>query len=132
MNILDISTKLDSVGKRIRYLRTALGLNQNEFSVRYGAKSKMAASRWESDGAYPSIPVLIQMAEDGKVTLDWLLKGGPITISNGVFRVNDNQGGYTVGDLKAKEQKINNLEKNIYILEAQLELLKELVLKKGD
>lgn len=61
-------------GARIRSLRAALDISQTEFGRQIGVNRK-SVSEYENDNAYPRLMIVIAMAEELHVSLDWLLLG---------------------------------------------------------
>ena len=59
-------------GKRIRNLRIALGLSQEELAELSGV-SRQAVSRWENGSSYPKIEKLILLSRIYAVSLDYLM-----------------------------------------------------------
>ncbi len=60
------------VGKRIRAIRG--GMTQTDFARVLGVKKQNYISRYEH-GRIPSPGLLVKIAEQGKVSVDWLLTG---------------------------------------------------------
>jgi transcriptional regulator with XRE-family HTH domain len=61
-----------SVGQRIKLIRG--DLTQTEFAKILGIKKQNYISRYES-GRIPAHEILVKIAEQGGVTVDWLLTG---------------------------------------------------------
>ena len=66
---------MDTLGKKIKFIRDKLGLNQSQLAKELGLESAMAISKYESDQREPDISKLIKLSEIGGVSLDWLLTG---------------------------------------------------------
>lgn len=60
------------LGERLRILRKESNLNQAEFATKYSV-SDSAYWSYESNSRKPSYELLMQIADDYNVTLDWLL-----------------------------------------------------------
>ncbi len=60
------------LGEKIRALRLARGIRQEELGRRIGA-SKQSVSNWENGNILPSIDVLIRLADFFGVSTDYLL-----------------------------------------------------------
>jgi len=63
--------------EKLQQLRKKCGFSQEDLAERLSV-SRQAISKWESGSAYPEIEKLIQLSETFGVTLDSLMKGGPI------------------------------------------------------
>jgi len=66
--------QLKSIGKRIAYVRTVVGLSQEEFARKMD-KTKSVISHIESDRRTPSFDVIINMAELWNISTDWVILG---------------------------------------------------------
>lgn len=66
---------MDTLGKRIRFIRARLDLNQTDFAKELGLESAVAISKYESGQREPDMNKLINISNMGKVSLDWLLTG---------------------------------------------------------
>src|SRR5262249_58772347 len=62
------------VARRIAQVRRQLGLTQGAFARRIGV-SRNAVGRYEAGTVVPSAATLNRIAEAGRVTNDWLLRG---------------------------------------------------------
>lgn len=60
---------------RIREIRRKAGLNQTEFGRRLGGLSQVAISKYERGALKPPLEFLVAVADLGKVSLDWLVRG---------------------------------------------------------
>lgn len=74
---------MDTIGKRIKFIREKLGLNQSQLAKEIGLESAMAISKYESDQREPDISKLIKLSELGNTSLDWLLTGADIIVRKG-------------------------------------------------
>ncbi len=63
-----------SIGKRIRQLRTAHKLNQDQMAEICGA-TKSAVSQWESDDTTPTLANIILLQDRLGFSMDWLISG---------------------------------------------------------
>lgn len=66
--------RLDSIGKRIRYLREELGISLKEFGEKIG-RDKMTIYNYETERRSPDEPTLIAISRTFKVSLEWLKHG---------------------------------------------------------
>jgi len=66
---------LKEIGKRIKQLRKHLKLSQSEFVNKYNLKFQSNLSRYENGLMEPPIDFLIKLAEDTKVSVEWILTG---------------------------------------------------------
>lgn len=64
-------------GKRIKELRTSLGINQIEFGKRLNV-TKQSVSNWENGNIQPSIDMLRNIASVYSVSADYLLGLSPM------------------------------------------------------
>lgn len=117
---MDYLKELDTLGRRIKYIRMSKGLNQGDFAKTMDVETNIAVSRWETDKAIPSLDTLIKMSEVGKVTLDWLIKGGSTELA--LMSVKDNG-----LDYKTKIDELAELNKK---LQNELDALERVLLKK--
>lgn len=70
---------MDTLGKRIKYLRERLKFDQAEFAKYLGLESAAAISKYESDQREPDKDKLVKIGKLADVSLDWLLTGeGPM------------------------------------------------------
>lgn len=60
-----------NLGNKIKILRTEVKMNQKEFAEKIGIKQSTLSS-YENGNAYPSNEVLLTIAKDFNVSLDWL------------------------------------------------------------
>jgi len=74
---------MESIGDRIKNLRSKLNLNQSDFSNAIGI-SQGNLSEIENNKVSPSIETSISISRYSKVTLDWLLKGDNDIIDNSI------------------------------------------------
>ena len=65
---------MDTFGERLKQYRRAKGLTQQELADLLGVSNK-SISRWESDGGYPDVPLLLPLARALQVSVDDLLDG---------------------------------------------------------
>ncbi len=63
-----------NIAERIRNLRKARGISQEEFADQIGV-SRQAVSKWESEQSMPDIEKIILISDFFGVTTDYLLKG---------------------------------------------------------
>lgn len=66
---------MDTLGKRIKFIRERLRFNQSELARYLGLESPMAISKYETDQREPDIDKLIKLSKLGDLSLDWLLTG---------------------------------------------------------
>ena len=59
-------------GERLKQYRRAKGLTQQELADRLGVSNK-TVSRWESEGGFPDVSLLVPLARALGVTVDDLL-----------------------------------------------------------
>ncbi len=72
-----------SLGFRITHIREKkVKVSQTDFAYMLGVSGPSTISNWEKDIREPEISVLIKIAELGKVSLDWLLKGEKADLKN--------------------------------------------------
>jgi len=71
--------------EKLQDLRKNRGFSQEELAERLSV-SRQAISKWESGSAYPEIEKLVQLSEIFGVTLDSLMKEGPIEYGRGSGR----------------------------------------------
>ena len=60
---------------RIREIRKKSGLNQTDFGRRLGGVPQAVVSKYERGSVKPPMEFLIAVADLGKVSLDWLIRG---------------------------------------------------------
>lgn len=65
---------MNTFGERLRQYRRARGLTQQELADLLGVSNK-SISRWESEGGYPDVPLLLPLARALQVSVDDLLDG---------------------------------------------------------
>lgn len=65
---------MNTFGERLRQYRRARGLTQQELADLLGVSNK-SVSRWESEGGYPDVPLLLPLARALQVSVDYLLDG---------------------------------------------------------
>lgn len=65
---------MNTFGERLRQYRRERGLTQQELADLLGVSNK-SISRWESDGGYPDVPLLLPLARALQVSVDDLLDG---------------------------------------------------------
>lgn len=63
---------MESVGARIKRLRTNADMTQSELAARLG-KSESAVRMWELDKSEPRIEALRQLAVIFNVSVDWII-----------------------------------------------------------
>lgn len=63
-----------AIGARIRRVRYNVGVNQKTFAKMIGV-STSSQSAYEQGDVMPPISTLIMIADQGKVSLDWLILG---------------------------------------------------------
>ena len=68
--------------EKLQQLRRECGFSQEDLAEKLSV-SRQAISKWESGSAYPEIEKLIQLSEIFGVTLDSLMKEGPIEYQRG-------------------------------------------------
>ncbi len=66
--------EFDTIGKRIKFARIILGLNQSEVVTRLGVRQQ-AISVWEADICKPSATIVPKLAEVLNCTPAWLYFG---------------------------------------------------------
>jgi transcriptional regulator with XRE-family HTH domain len=67
-----VSPVAPGLGRRIRSARRALGVAQGDFAQRIGVNRNMVI-RYERGQAVPRARVLVRIAREGQVTVEWLL-----------------------------------------------------------
>jgi transcriptional regulator with XRE-family HTH domain len=65
---------IDTLGKRLKHLRTAANLNQGEVAEKIGV-STSNISRIEKDEINPSASIVLQICKVFSVSADWVLMG---------------------------------------------------------
>ncbi|MCU7494774.1 MAG: helix-turn-helix transcriptional regulator [Ignavibacteria bacterium] len=136
------------VEKQITKARKAINMTQVQLAVALGFKNKQTVSNWENSKSEPDSDTLVKISEICNVTIDWLLKGedvaakvehnvdnmavpsgtgqvshiGPTHINNS----SPSQGDNIQSDLISTVLQLN---KKIFLLEAEIEVLKEENLK---
>ena len=65
---------MNTFGERLRQYRRARNITQQELADALGVSNK-SVSRWESDGGYPDVPLLLPLARTLQVSVDDLLDG---------------------------------------------------------
>lgn len=63
------------IAARIREIRAKSGLNQTEFGEQLGGLPQTLVSKYERGTIKPPMDYLIGVADLGKVSLDWLIRG---------------------------------------------------------
>ena len=63
------------IAVRIREIREKSGLNQTEFGKRLGGLPQTLVSKYERGTIKPPLEYLNGVADLGKVSLDWLIRG---------------------------------------------------------
>jgi transcriptional regulator with XRE-family HTH domain len=66
---------LDTLGKRLKYIRKQHSLTQIEFAKQIGV-SQGTLSDLEKDNCKPSVDTLVSLRVNFSVDLNWLLTGG--------------------------------------------------------
>ncbi|MBQ1471847.1 MAG: helix-turn-helix transcriptional regulator [Eubacterium sp.] len=66
---------MQTIGERIKILRTEKGLSQRTMSEELDC-NKNAISLWETNRIFPSALMLVVLSDYFGVTTDWILKGG--------------------------------------------------------
>lgn len=82
------------LSKRLKQVRTALGLTQEELAQRLGTNVTQVI-RWERGRTLPSAETLFQIAQELEISLDWLLG-----------LVDDPEGHLTMKDLTPRQHKL--------------------------
>ncbi|MBE6708473.1 MAG: helix-turn-helix transcriptional regulator [Ruminococcaceae bacterium] len=67
-----------NIGTRIADLRNAKNITQLELAEKLGVTDR-AVSKWETGGSFPDIVLLPQIADIFGVSVDYLLRGKPVT-----------------------------------------------------
>jgi transcriptional regulator with XRE-family HTH domain len=65
---------MDSLGKRLRYLRKVKNISQEKLAQLVDV-STGAIGAYEVDRTYPSVAVLLKISIEFEVSIDWLIKG---------------------------------------------------------
>lgn len=65
---------MDGIGGRIKSIRNSANLDQLQFSEIFKV-TRQTVSNWETEKQPPDLDNIIKIAEFGKVTLDFLIKG---------------------------------------------------------
>ena len=73
MNDISIPEFREKLGRRIKQLRLALKITQEELALRMGFKDKQVVGRYEKEGANPTAYSLILIARSLEVSLDELV-----------------------------------------------------------
>lgn len=94
---------MKTIGERIKYIRTTLKLTQDEFALKYGAKSKVTVSDWENGKSTPTVTHLYDMAKSIGRSLDWLAMGNNEYSSEKLI-INDNKNQYLPGTLRFRKE----------------------------
>lgn len=63
-----------AIGARIKHIREILGLTQRDFSRMVG-RSNASISGYELGDSFPTIDVLVKIANLGGVSIEWLIQG---------------------------------------------------------
>ncbi|MDT2759847.1 MULTISPECIES: helix-turn-helix domain-containing protein [Enterococcus] len=71
----------EEVGQRISIIRKKLGLTMDEFGRKINGASKSNVSKWESGSSLPNNERLKKIAEEGEVSVAYLLAGEKQEIS---------------------------------------------------
>ena len=95
---------MKTIGERIKYIRTTLKLTQDEFALKYGAKSKVTVSDWENGKSTPGVTHLYDMAKSIGKSLDWLVMGND-DFQPGKF-INERESHYLPGILRLRKEAI--------------------------
>lgn len=66
---------MKTLGQRIEYIRSKLGLDQQEFATAIGVKTSAAVSNWEKDKREPDFENIRKIAELGGRSIEWLMIG---------------------------------------------------------
>ena len=117
---------MNSLGGRIKSVRSKLNLNQEEFAKKLKLKNKQSISFYEVNKTYPSVDTLIEIAKLGDVTLDWLLLGDR-TINISQKKISGSIAGVINGDANVN----NNAAEKIAYLEKQNKFLEEVIEQKN-
>ncbi len=117
---------MNSLGGRIKSVRSKLNLNQEEFAKKLKLKNKQSISFYEVNKTYPSVDTLIEIAKLGEVTLDWLLLGDR-TINISQKKISGSIAGVINGDANVN----NNAAEKIAYLEKQNKFLEEVIEQKN-
>ncbi len=66
---------MDTLGKRIKYVREKMSLNQQQMAEKLGLKTGMALSQYESDQRVPGLDKIVEISDMANVSIEWLVKG---------------------------------------------------------
>lgn len=66
---------LKTFGERIKFIRKKINYSQIDLAKVLKLKSAAAISKWESNAREPEIKYISQLAELGRVSIDWLISG---------------------------------------------------------
>jgi len=76
---MDIETReadsLTAIGERLRLLRSALDLSQEEMAVRYGVESQQAWGNYERGERPLDYRIALTIAQKDGASLDWIYRG---------------------------------------------------------
>lgn len=70
-----MENEMNTIGKRIKYIRQLKGMTQSDLGDLLGRVTS-AVQAWEYDQAVPKVTELIKLAELGETSIDWICTGG--------------------------------------------------------
>ena len=104
--------QLDSLGKRITYLRTKNNLTQKDLMELLNFDN---LSRYENDERKPSLNIIIELAKHFNVSTDWLLLGESLNESKSDFFDSNIKLSVEERNLLCLFNQLSDLEKGIII-----------------
>ena len=104
--------QLDSLGKRITYLRTKNNLTQKDLMELLNFDN---CSRYENDERKPSLNIIIELAKHFNVSTDWLLLGESLNESKSDFFDSNIKLSVEERNLLCLFNQLSDLEKGIII-----------------
>jgi Helix-turn-helix. len=108
-----------SVGERFRQVRKKLSLTQTNLAEVLGCKQATIAD-YERDRISPSTKVLLIIAENYNLSIDWLLTGsGSMFLNQSNTEHCNNVPAHAREEIKVLEEEIKNLKKIIRDLQAE-------------
>ena len=124
-----MDNKKVEIGHRIREIRQSLRLDQKQFGVRIGGKSKSAVSKYESGEAYPPLDTLEIIASVGEKPLEWIVKGEIKTAPSDETTFHREQLDSGLRKLAESLEELPPAEREAEILRMRNEILEKVVLR---
>lgn len=69
------SLNWNKIAERIKEIRDSSNLNQTEFGEKLGGIPQAVISKYERGSVKPRLEFLVEVAQFGKMSLDWLVLG---------------------------------------------------------